>query len=110
MALLIKNICLSDITEALQLAQSDFPQFNVSSNAGNSLNLDRYISSSSINMNTGVFTYSTRNSQNTVLTTNSTVTFPQCTDENLPFAVQDMLFGLALVFIFFITFNAGMKR
>lgn len=83
MALFINNQCLTDPVTALQQATLDFPQFNVSVNAGNSVNLDRYISASSINMTTGVLTYSTKNAQNVVLTTNSTVTFPQCTVPSL---------------------------
>ena len=102
--------CLSDPTAILQAIQAYFPQYLATQNGASTVFLDRYLTASAFNATTGVFTYSTKNFAGTVLQTNAAVTYSTCANENLPFSVGDILFGVACVFALLISFNMGMKR
>lgn len=107
MAIRINDTCHSDAITALDALRAEFPIY-----IGTTTPVGVWLSSSSINMTTGVFTYSTKNQAGAILNTNVAVTYPICTDTNanLPQQIPDLIFVSALVVLFALGFIAGKFR
>ena len=109
MALLIQGLCLDDAAQALLKANTIFPQL-VSGGSSTAVPQVISLTSSSLAFTTGIYTYSTKNQLGTVSTTNGTMTFPSCTDSDIPFNPSAMIFGVGLIIIFLIAFSIGSSK
>lgn len=109
MSLLIQGMCVEDSLQAKVKADSMFP-YIFSGGTATAVPQFVYLTASSINTSTGVYTYSTKNQAGTVLNTNSTITFQACNDSDLTFSPSNMIFGACLIFAFLIAFGHGLKR
>ena len=109
MAVLIKNQCVADQDSALALIKSDFPYFFYSSQ---NQPVGVYLSSSALNMTSGVLTYSTRNQNGQTLNTNAQVTYPTCSDSdaNLTKSLPDVVFVCSFIIVWALGFLIGQTR
>ena len=109
MAVLVKNVCIADSASVLAAIKANYPNFFYSSN---NQPVGVYLSASSINMNTGVLTYSTKNDQGQTLNQNSSVTYPLCADAdaNLTQSLPDVVFVCTFVIVWALGFLVGSHR
>ena len=109
MAVLIKNQCIADNASAIAAIKANYPYFFYSSN---NQPVGVWLSSASINMNTGVFTYSTKNEQGQTLNNNVSVTYPTCldADANITQSLPDVVFVCSFVIVWAIGFLIGASR
>lgn len=105
MGLMINQKCVTDATDAKFIIDAQFPQHFMSGTTFTTLSLN----TSTLNFNTGVYTFSIKYPSGTVISGQSE-TYLQCTDGNLTQALPDLIFILACVIVFFITFGIGYKR
>lgn len=111
MALMIQGQCIQDPLKAKLLADAQFPILYTSGSV-NSPPSFASLTTSSINISTGVYTFSLKNQVGATIATNFSTTYNPCLDaeSDIPFTVPSMLFGITLFIVFIITFGFGLTR
>ena len=75
MGVQVNNVCYTEQNQALSTINAKFPIFDTSQ--------DKYLVSSSLDLTTGLYQYTTKNSLGTVLQTNAQVYYPTCTQQTI---------------------------
>lgn len=107
MPYIIRGQCIEDTTQMLLRANELFPM--VSSSTGTVAPQILTLTASSFVTTTGVYTFSTKNQANSVVNTNSTMSFPACTDGELLMPMQETIFICAFLLMFAIGLSVGLK-